>query len=120
MEELSRGLVLRLLSLLADNKFIREEGPHMASIPTSPNVTADPAADGALIAAAFTRHECAYCGSPIGSGQRWVREKIYDPFTASGPRYHRYHADLFTGEELSCWEKHEMEQDIARTSGRAA
>ena len=49
----------------------------------------------------------------------WVREKIYEPFTASGPRYHRYHADLFAGEEVSCWEKHLMAQEIARTA-RAA
>ena len=23
-------------------------------------------------------HECAYCRSSIASGQRWVREKIYE------------------------------------------
>lgn len=80
----------------------------------------DPAADGALIAAAFTPHECAYCRWPIASGQRWVRAKIYEPFTANGPRYRRYHSDLFDGEELSCWEKHEMERENARTAMRAA
>ena len=42
----------------------------------------------ALFAAALSPHECAYCRSPIISGERWVREKIYEPFTASGPRYH--------------------------------
>jgi hypothetical protein len=74
----------------------------------------------ALVAAAFTPHECAYCRSAIVSGERWVREKIYEPFTADAPRYNRYHADLFGGEELSCWEKHEMEQEIARIARRAA
>ena len=24
-------------------------------------------------------HQCAYCRSPIASGERWVREKIYEP-----------------------------------------
>jgi hypothetical protein len=61
--------------------------------------------DQALVVAASGQHDCAYCGSPIISGERWVREKIYEPFTANGPRYHRYHADLFAGQELSCWEK---------------
>ena len=65
-------------------------------------------------------HECAYCRSQIASGERWVREKIYEPtFSGDGPRYHRFHADLFAGEEVSCWEKHQMAQEIARTA-RAA
>ena len=76
------------------------------------------AADGALIATAFTSHECAYCLSPIVSGQRWVREKIYEPSPAKDPRYRRYHADLFVEQELSCWEKHEMELELARTAVR--
>jgi hypothetical protein len=66
-------------------------------------------------------HECAYCRSPIESGERWVREKIYEPtLSGDGPRYHPYHADLFSGEEVSCWEKHQMELEIARTIARAA
>jgi hypothetical protein len=65
--------------------------------------------------------DCAYCRSPIGSSERWVREKIYEPALAHcGPRYHRYHADLFTGEELSCWEKHQVEAEISRAGARAA
>jgi hypothetical protein len=61
-------------------------------------------------------HECAYCRAPIASGERWVREKICEPaLSANGPRYQRYHADLFNGEEVSCWEKHQIEQEIART-----
>jgi hypothetical protein len=66
-------------------------------------------------------HECAYCRSSIASGQRWVREKIYGTtLSGDGPRYHRYHADLFAGEEVSCWEKHQMQLEIARTTARAA
>ena len=65
--------------------------------------------------------ECAYCRSPIASGQRWVRQKIYEPApTGNSPRYHRYHADLFAGEVTSCWEKRLMQQEIARTIGSAA
>ena len=93
--------------------------PHKATIITPANVTIDPAADGALVAAAFTSHECAYCLSPIVSEQRWVREKIYEPSTGNGPRYRRYHADLFADEELSCWEKRVMELEIARTARTA-
>ena len=66
-------------------------------------------------------HECAYCRSTIASGQRWVREKIYEPtLVGRTPRYRLYHADLFAGEALSCWEKHQIEKDIARTIARAA
>ena len=65
--------------------------------------------------------ECAYCRAPIASGERWVREKIYESApNGNGPHYFRYHADLFVGEEISCWEKHQMELVIARTTARAA
>lgn len=77
------------------------------------------ARDNETLVAAFSPHECAYCRSPIVSGERWVREKIYEPFTANGPRYHRYHAELFAGEELSCWEKHQIEQETAQAVDRA-
>ena len=92
----------------------------MASMITPGNIATDPATDGALVAAVYTSHECAYCRSVIAAGEPWVREKSYEPFAGNAPRYRRYHADLFPGEELSCWEKHEMERDLARTSGRAA
>ena len=66
-------------------------------------------------------HECAYCRSPIASGERWVREKIYQPTLVGGdPRYRRYHADLFSADELSCWEKHQLELEMLRTTARAA
>jgi len=86
----------------------------MASIFTLPNGTIDPTADGALVAAVSTSHECSHCRSLIVSGERWVREKIYEPSADNGPQYRRYHADLFHDQELSCWEKHEMELEIAR------
>jgi len=66
-------------------------------------------------------HQCAYCGSSIDPGQRWVREKIYDPaLNGREPSYHRYHAEPFVLGEGSCWEKHQMEREIARTIARAA
>ncbi len=68
--------------------------------------------------------QCNYCRSPIVSGQRWVREKIYEPALngrdPSYHRYHRYHAEPFAGQEGSCWEKHEMEREIVRTTAYAA
>jgi hypothetical protein len=65
--------------------------------------------------------QCDYCHSSIGSGQRWVREKIYDPaHHERDPSYHRYHAEPFAGHEESCWEKHEMEREIVRSNAYAA
>jgi hypothetical protein len=62
-------------------------------------------------------NQCAYCRSSIMSGQRWVREKIHDPaLNGCDTSYHRYHAEPFAGQEGSCWEKHQMELDIARTT----
>jgi hypothetical protein len=61
--------------------------------------------------------QCEYCRSSIVSGQRWVREKIYDPArNGCEPRYCRYHAEPFAGQQQSCWEKHEMDRELARTS----
>jgi len=49
------------------------------------------------------------------------RERIYEPaLVGRDPRYQRYHADLFTGDEISCWEKHQVELEISRAGGRAA
>ena len=65
--------------------------------------------------------QCAYCRSIIEPEERWVREKIYESASnGNGPSYFRYHADLFVGEEISCWEKHQKELEIARTTARAA
>jgi hypothetical protein len=66
-------------------------------------------------------NQCAFCRSSIVSGQRWVREKIYDAaLNRSDPSYHRYHAEPFAGQEGSCWEKHQMEREIGRTTAYAA
>ena len=65
--------------------------------------------------------QCDYCRSSIFSGQRWAREKIYDPeLNGRDPSYHCYHAEPFAGQEASCWEKHEMEREFARMTGCAA
>ena len=65
--------------------------------------------------------ECAYCRAPIASGERWVREKICEPtLVGNEPRYRRYHAELFAAEELSCWEKHQMDLEVVRAARRAA
>jgi hypothetical protein len=91
----------------------------VASMITPASEITDPVADGVFVAV-LNAHECTYCRSAITAGERWVREKIYEPFAGNAPRYRRYHAELFVGEELSCWEKHEMERDLARAAGRAA
>jgi hypothetical protein len=65
--------------------------------------------------------QCDYCRSSIVSGQRWVREKIYDPaLNSRDPSYHCYHAEPFEGQEGSCWEKYEMEREMVRTTAYAA
>jgi hypothetical protein len=65
--------------------------------------------------------QCHYCRSSIVSGQRWVREKIYDAGpNGREPSYHRFHAEPFTGQDLSCWEKHELEREAVRNSAYAA
>jgi len=79
----------------------------------------DPSREEQMIAC-FT-HQCDYCRSSIVSGQRWVREKIYDPaLNGRDPSYHRYHSEPSAIQEGSCWEKHQMEREIARTTARAA
>jgi len=62
--------------------------------------------------------QCDYCCSSIVSGQRWVREKLYNP--GLDPLYHYYHAEPFVGQDGSCWEKHEMEREIVRSTACAA
>lgn len=69
----------------------------------------------------YSANQCAHCRSPILPGQRWVREKIHDPaIEGRDASYHRYHAELFAGQQGSCWEKRQMEQEITRTTAHAA
>jgi hypothetical protein len=50
-----------------------------------------------------------------------VREKICEPtLVGNEARYRRYHAELFAAEELSCWEKHQMDLEVVRAARRAA
>lgn len=57
---------------------------------------------------------CGYCNSPITAGQRWVRQKIYNPIPESIPRYRHYHADLDFGRGESCWEKHQLDRELVQ------
>jgi hypothetical protein len=62
-------------------------------------------------------NQCAYCRSSIASGQKWVREKIYDPALSScDSSYLWYHGEPLEGQQGSCWEKHEMEREVLRTA----
>lgn len=70
----------------------------------------------------YSVNECGYCGCSIVEGQRWVREKIFNPASQSGgeSKYRRYHAEIFAADELSCWEKHLLQVELARATPRAA
>jgi hypothetical protein len=58
---------------------------------------------------------CAHCATEIEAGQRWVREKVYEPALAGRePQYRRYHAELFDRQELTCWVRHLLQPDSAR------
>jgi hypothetical protein len=58
---------------------------------------------------------CNYCRQSIIVGQRWVREKIYDPrFTSQDAAFRRFHAEPLDGQEVSCWERHWIEREIAQ------
>ena len=58
---------------------------------------------------------CAHCGAQIEEGQRWVREKVYEPALAGRePQYRRFHAELLDGQDLSCWETHLLQRDSGR------
>jgi len=64
--------------------------------------------------------QCSFCRSCISTGERWVREKAFGTeFAVGGATYDWYHADVFAGQERSCWEKHELQRETARMS-RAA
>jgi hypothetical protein len=63
---------------------------------------------------AGTKH-CDYCRSSISEGQRWVRQKVYNPRPdVQEIGYLHYHAEPFDGESESCWEKYELQREIAR------
>ena len=49
----------------------------------------------------------------------WALEEIYETSIGGGPRYRRYHADLFA-RRIKLWAKHQMELEIARTPRPAA
>ena len=58
---------------------------------------------------------CTHCGAEIETGQRWVREKVYEAALAGRqPQYRCYHAELSDGQELSCWERHLIQADSGR------
>jgi hypothetical protein len=58
---------------------------------------------------------CTHCGAEIETGQRWVREKVYEAALAvRQPQYRRYHAELSDGQELSCWERHLIQAGSGR------
>ena len=69
----------------------------------------------------YSADQCDYCHSSIVSGQKWVCEKIYDPaLNGREPSYHYYHAEPFSEKDGNCWEKHEMEREMFRTTTCAA
>jgi len=59
---------------------------------------------------------CDYCQCSIVAGQRWVREKIYESRpTNPDPAYRHFHAEVFGGQELSCWVKYWTQREIIPT-----
>lgn len=62
---------------------------------------------------------CDCCDSVITAGQRWVRQKIYNPVASEAPRYRHYHAEPdFAGGE-SCWERHQLQHLPALTAAQS-
>ena len=58
---------------------------------------------------------CAHCAAEIEEGQRWVREKVYEPVLDGRElRYRCYHAELSDRQELGCWERHLPRTDSDR------
>ncbi len=55
---------------------------------------------------------CAFCGSVIAPGQRWVRERsVRKPVVdRQESAYRYYHISLSTSGDSSCWEKHQLER----------
>lgn len=66
---------------------------------------------------AYNARFCGHCQSSILAGQRWVREKIFDPRSRDQDLAYRYfHVEPFDGQETSCWEKQQLEREIARAA----
>jgi hypothetical protein len=46
-----------------------------------------------------------------------VRQKIYEPHIGNGnATYRYYHASPFAGQAESCWEKDQMEREMAQSA----
>ena len=63
--------------------------------------------------------ECAYCRATIASGERWVREKIYEPALVGQSAIAAIMRNSSQAKNLKL-SKTQIEQDIARTTARAA
>lgn len=46
-------------------------------------------------------NECGYCRSSIVTGQRWVREKVYDPASKNGREPQPFHRSQSVGPRLT-------------------
>jgi hypothetical protein len=73
-----------------------------------------------LLGGKMTAHNvkyCDYCHSSIVASQRWVRQKFFNPhLDGRDAAYHYFHAEPFVRASESCWEKHQIERDTARTA----
>ena len=57
---------------------------------------------------------------PLCQGKDGFGKKFTTFRNGGEANYRRYHAELFASQEVSCWEKHQMEQEIARDHAYAA
>lgn len=51
---------------------------------------------------------CAFCGSTIVPGQRWVRERMPKPARGEQESSYEYYHIALASEDGSCWEKHQL------------
>jgi hypothetical protein len=59
---------------------------------------------------------CAFCGSAIVPGERWVRERMRKPaLDWQDPTFQYYHIALSASDESSCWEKHQLERFASKS-----
>lgn len=62
---------------------------------------------------------CDYRHSDIAAGQMWVRRKLHGPHAGGlSASYLYFHADPFSGEAESCWEKFEIQRDLLALNQR--